>query len=470
VYRAGLIYLMKAVTPLHAGAGESIIGASDLSIQRNILDIPIIDGPSLKGGLKSRLKDRRDDELIKLLFGSEPETTPLEAGSIAILDALPLLIPIRSLFGGWAYVTSPWLLFAFSNRLDIAEEDDMKDASKITTALALDGLGLKSNEVMAPKHLAGNVDGEDVVVLLDEYVFKRKDPSDSFNLFIEMLSDLGNTLKDRLVVVTDEIIKIFLSRGMRIQQRVKLTSNKTVDQGPWGEEQIPPDTIMHFAILCSEGRVRVSREKMLNLIKQAGSAMIDAGKNAKLKPEEIRNILKNTLGKSLFLIVGGDESVGRGIIEIQEFKVNKNVKKKFDFPNRVKVFGSEDLELKSSISDKRRLSDICRRIEKIPKDSMEDYVKELQGLPMLLAQCGIQPTYFYYRYKGEEKKKERWVWKNLSSRIHKLLGEELKEDKILDPLRLMLLEWDIMKFVAQLKRISSIKREDEKNCLKYLQD
>jgi len=461
VYRAGLIYLMKAVTPLHPGAGESIIGTSDLSIQRNKPDIPIIDGPSLKGGLRSRLKDRCDDELIKLLFGSEPEATPLEAGSIAILDALPLLIPIRSLFGGWAYVTSPWLLFAFSNRLDIVE-DDMKGASMITTALALDGLRLKSNEVMAPKYIAGNVDGEDIVVLLDEYVFKRKDPSDSFNIFIKMLSDFENTLKDRLVMVADEFIKIFLSRGMRIQQRVKLTSDKAVDQGPWGEEQIPPDTIMHFAILCSEGRVRVSREKMLNLIKQAGSAMIDTEKNAVFKPEEIRNILKNTLGKSLFFIVGGGESVGRGIIEIQEFKVDKNVNKKFDFPNRVKVSRSGDLELKASISDKKRLSDICRRIEEIPKDSIEDYIKELQGLPTLLAQCGIQSTYFYYRYKGEkeEKRREWWVWKDLSNRTHKLLGEDLKEDRMLDPLRLMLLEWDIMKFAAQLKRISTIKRED----------
>ena len=463
MYRAGLIYLMKAVTPLHPGAGESIIEASDLPIQRNRLDMPIIDGPSLKGGLRNRFRNKCDDELIKLLFGSRPETAPLEAGSVAILDALPLLIPVRSLFGGWAYVTSPWLLFAFSNRLDIVG-DDMKDASEIITALALDGLKLKSNEVMAPKNLAENIDGEDVVVLLDEYVFKRKDLSDSFNLFIRILSGFGNTLKDRLVIVSDDIIKIFLSRGIRIQQRVKLTSNKTVDQGPWGEEQIPPDTIMHLSILCSEGRARVSRERMLDLIKQAGSAIIDIERNVNLKPEEIRNILKNLLGKSLFFIVGGDESVGRGIVEIQELKVNKNVKKNSDFLNKVEIPESEDLELKTSISDKKRLSDICRRIEEIPKDSMEDYVKELQGLPMLLAQCGIQPTYFYYRYKGEkeEKKREWWVWKDLSNRTHKLLGENLKEDKILDPLRLMLLEWDIMKFAAQLKRISSIKRGDKR--------
>lgn len=460
---AGMIYLVRAVTPIHPGAGESIIEASDLPIQRNRLGVPIIDGSSLKGSIRSRLKSKNDEELIKLLFGSKPEETHIESGSIAILDALPLLIPVRSLFGGWAYITSPWLLFTFSNKLDIMG-DDLRDASKIVTALALDSLGLGSSEAMAPETLTENIDGEDVVVLLDEYIFKRKEPKESFNLFVEMLlgGSIGRTLKDRLVIVSDEIVRLFLTRGMRIQQRVKLTSDKTVEHGPWGEEQIPPDTIMYLSFLCSESRVKIKKEKLLNLIKQAGSATIDKEGNVNLRPEELRNVLKNLLGNILLFAVGGDESVGRGVIEIQEFEANKDVRKKdLRIPDQIKMLKSNDIELKAHISDKERLSDIYQRIQKrIPKKN-KDYIKELQSLPTLLVQCGIQPTYFYYKHKGEkdeENKRERWVWEELNNRVYKLLGKDLKKDEILNPLRLMLLEWDIMKFITYLKRISNIFR------------
>jgi len=173
-------------------------------------------------------------------------------------------------------VTFPWLLFSFSNRLDMIGKE-LRDLSKIVMALALDSLKLRSEEVMAPDTLTENVDGKEVVVLLDEYVLNRKKPNELFNQFAKILSDfVENDLKNRLVVVPDELIRIFLKKGIRIQQRVKLTDDKTVEQGGlWGEEHIPPDTIMHFSLICSEGRVKVDMEKLLDLIKLAGSAKID---------------------------------------------------------------------------------------------------------------------------------------------------------------------------------------------------
>jgi CRISPR-associated protein Cmr4 len=460
--RVGLVYLVKSVTPIHPGAGESVIEASDLPIQKNGLKIPLIYGPSLKGGLRSRLKSD-NKELVKLLFGSEPGKTPLEAGSVAVLDALPLLIPVRSLFGGWAYVTSPWLLFTFSNRLDMVG-DDTRKASRIAIALALNSLRLRSCEAIAPDALTEKVDGEDVVVLLDEYVFKKREPNRLFHVFVEMLSGfIGEDLGNKLVIVSDELISLFLSRGLRIQQRVKLTIEKTVDPrtGPWGEEQIPPDTIMFLPLLCSESRAKMKPEKLPDLVKRAGNVEIDKEGNVRLRPEEVRNVLKSMFGKFTFFIVGGDESIGRGIVEMREFGVKKNIKEEeLKLPVKVEMPKPDEMGFKAPISDMNRLLSVCKRIE---KGMPEGYVKELQGLPTLLAQCGVQPTYFYYRYKvGKDEKKERewWLWEDLNGRIRKLLGMELKRDEILEPLKLMLLEWDITRFAAQLKRLGSIFKKE----------
>jgi len=464
MYRAGSVYLLKTITPIHSGVGESIVEASDLPLQRDKLGIPIINGSSLKGGLRSRLKREINVELVKLLFGSEPDKTPLESGSVAVLDALPILVPIRSLFGGWAYVTSPWLLFAFSNRLDMV--DDVGGASEVVMALALESLKLKGDEALAPNALTGDVDGEEVVVLLDEYVLRRKKPGSFFDSFVKILSDfIEENVGDRVVVVSDEVIKVFLSRGMRIQQRVKLTGEKIVEHGPWGEEQIPPDTIMHFSFLCSESRVKVKKKTILSIIELGCDVGMDKDGNVDLKPKNVRDILERIVSESLFFVIGGDESVGRGVVEIRKFKVNGDIDEGVKLPVRVEMPEPDSVELMGSISDSERLKIAYERLRERVFEEHEDYVKELQGLPTLLAQCGVQPTYFYYRYKGKknEKEGEWWVWKDLSDRIRKLIEKDLEKDKILNPLKLILLEWDLMKFTAQLKRISGIKREGGKN-------
>ena len=103
---AKLLFL-HALSPLHAGTGQGV-GVIDLPIAREkATDIPIVPGSSLKGVLRDACTDTGDKIAV---FGPETENADAHAGSAHFTDARLLLLPVRSLAGTFAWVTSPLLL------------------------------------------------------------------------------------------------------------------------------------------------------------------------------------------------------------------------------------------------------------------------------------------------------------------------------------------------------------------------
>ena len=100
--------LFHALSPLHAGTGQSI-GAIDLAIARDrATQFPYLPGSSIKGSLRdvARQKLVQNALLIKL-FGPETANASEHAGALIVSDANLLLLPVRSVAGTFAWVTSP---------------------------------------------------------------------------------------------------------------------------------------------------------------------------------------------------------------------------------------------------------------------------------------------------------------------------------------------------------------------------
>ncbi len=139
-----------ALSPLHAGTGQSV-GAIDLSIARDrATDMPYCPSSSLKGSLRSLAEG--DDRPGKgsttwALFGPDTEHAHEHAGALAFGDANLLLLPVRSIAGTFAWVTSRFLLGRFARDAREAGLDGLPPLPTtdldISTAAVTDGTALR---------------------------------------------------------------------------------------------------------------------------------------------------------------------------------------------------------------------------------------------------------------------------------------------------------------------------------------
>src|SRR5579884_2839412 len=100
---------IHALSPLHAGTGQGT-GVIDLPIAREkATGLPFLPGSSLKGTLRAQCSGQ---DCVKV-FGPDAAdilTDSNQASAAQFSDQRLLLLPIRSLAGTFAWVTSPYVL------------------------------------------------------------------------------------------------------------------------------------------------------------------------------------------------------------------------------------------------------------------------------------------------------------------------------------------------------------------------
>lgn len=118
MFEASQLVFYYAISPVHMGAG-SAIGAIDSPIQREVhTQHPMFAGSGLKGALRHHFNrawvrgegdSSKPPSLINRIFGPDTGASDF-AGALSLSDAQLLALPVRSLKGGFAYVTSPLAL------------------------------------------------------------------------------------------------------------------------------------------------------------------------------------------------------------------------------------------------------------------------------------------------------------------------------------------------------------------------
>ncbi len=292
-------------TPLHAGVGSGL-SSIDLPIQRErTTQYPMLQGSGIKGKLrataefaKSRNKFTQED--IDILFGP-PTTGDDYAGALISGDARILLFPVRSLSGVFAYTTSYDVLNRFKRDLERGQiytnqpvtwniPDQLKDKALITT----------TSEVHANN-----------TIVLEEFSFDAqadKQVDDIANWIVDKaLPNLGagsywaDKIRNSLVILPDNDFRDFALYATEVITRVRIDRNKkTVEKGAlWTEEHLPTDTLMYVPIYATDARK-------------------NGKEGTKLRGKEILRKAE-TLGSETgnFLQLGGDETVGRGIVRIR---------------------------------------------------------------------------------------------------------------------------------------------------------
>ena len=280
--KARLLFV-HALSPLHAGTGQGV-GVIDLPVAREkATGLPYLPGSSLKGVLRDACEDR---EKRVRIFGPDTDSAHEHAGSVQISDQRLLLLPVRSLKGTFAWVTSPYILRRFLRDVESVKVSGVPSDVPVPTTVgfcfvSFEGCAIEENNRVILEDLDLTAEVNISAREWAEWIGKQVFPDEK--TWQEMLIA-------RFCIVHDDVMGFLLDTTTEIFARVRLREDaKTVKKGGlWYEEALPTETILTGLAVATP---------------------------VKAEPEEVFETLKGLIEKPLQL--GGKATVGRGLCRLR---------------------------------------------------------------------------------------------------------------------------------------------------------
>ncbi|NLF14616.1 MAG: type III-B CRISPR module RAMP protein Cmr4 [Anaerolineaceae bacterium] len=273
--KAKLLFL-QALSPLHAGTGQGV-GAIDLPVAREkATGIPIVPGSTIKGVLRSNC----DEAQRAQIFGPETVDAGDFAGSAQFSDLRLLCLPVRSLSGIFAWVTSPLLLRRLQRDCSMARVPFPAEIPEVGEAAACllpasgsrlaTVIGAQENQVVLEDlRLAGRPDT--ALQALGDWIgmFLFPDDRNWTQIFVE-----------RLCLVHDDVLSFLLETATEIAARIRLEdAKKTVAEGAlWYEESLPAETILSGLLAIQE--IQADEQEITSTIADLARSPLQVGGNA----------------------------------------------------------------------------------------------------------------------------------------------------------------------------------------------
>jgi len=281
--QAKLIFL-HALSPLHAGTGQGV-GAIDLPIAREKgTEIPIVPGSSLKGVLRDACSAlHKDDDTCTRVFGPDTNNAAEHAGAVVLTDLRLVALPVRSLAGVFAWVSSPFLLQRLARDAQLAGLGNVPNKPSVAHA----------ETVLVCSTSALRLNNNDVV--LEDVKLNAQAQADAWAHWLAARvfpndQTWQDYFKTHLCIVHDDVMSYFLQVGTEVTARIRLEDErKTVASGAlWYEESLPAESIL--------------------------AGLVAAQQNGKVEPNKVFEVV-GELTKHLFQI-GGNATVGRGLCRL----------------------------------------------------------------------------------------------------------------------------------------------------------
>lgn len=261
------LVLVHALTPLHAGTGQAV-GAIDLPVARERpTGVPIVPGSSIKGALRAREEDKAWQ---KAIYGPDTQDASDHGGAVQFSDVHTVLLPVRSLAGTFAWVTSPYLLSRFARDAKEAQIllDPAPSVAEIGSCVIGEGSVLAVTIEKIRKVILEDLDlspsgtEADSLALsaigkkLGEALFPDADKATTEEIAENTASRAA--LAARLCLVHDDAMSYLLESATEVSARIRLDpQKKTVVRGAlWTEEALPTETVLAGVAVAS----RVTRE------------------------------------------------------------------------------------------------------------------------------------------------------------------------------------------------------------------
>ncbi|OPJ62772.1 type III-B CRISPR module RAMP protein Cmr4 [Clostridium oryzae] len=291
MYKEKKIVYIKALTPLHAGAGDGL-EIVDMPIQREKhSNIPKIEASSLKGSIKHHLYDKlncKNDEKIRKdmysIFG--PENGDDHASLIGFTDARLLLFPIKSGTDIFKLITCKYVIQRWIEDLkmtdgEIEEESDFLRFIDVADGQFKDFKGEQQQ-------------------ILEEYVFDIDNTDNEVKDGIKII--LENKLKgidiNRVVLLSDKDYIDLVSMYTEIITRNKIDVKTGVAEktGLFTEEYLPSESVLYFIALGSDSFDEANKKTA----------------------SEVMDYFNSNVGE--VFQAGGDATIGKGFVKLLNHK------------------------------------------------------------------------------------------------------------------------------------------------------
>lgn len=342
----GMLFLYTE-TPLHAGSGTSVAGV-DLPIQRERhTQYPMIQSSGVKGAMrdlaehlkkipdkKARLRQLEEKEKkealtseeqtekqtlqqelevltrqIEIVFGPETDRASEHGGALSFTDARILLFPVRSLVGVFAWITCPTVIERFKkdiSRMELLHGIQIPDKEKLNTDWRLDA----RDQALIPESC--KVKTDDGLIVLEDFAFRanseKQTPVKALGEWLaryalpqdDAFRFWQKRLPEALVVVQDDVFRDFVQFSTEVISRIRIGETGTVEAGAlWSEEHLPSDTLLYTLALATDPKDR-------NLARPYFGSAADI----------LHFLKRDVLDLASVVQFGGDETVGRGIIQV----------------------------------------------------------------------------------------------------------------------------------------------------------
>ncbi len=288
-------------TSMHAGTGQAT-GVIDLPVQREgHTGWPCVFGSAVKGALRTRAVDRHGSAgWIYDVFGPPPPRDNTAAfpqpgdygGALAVGDAKLLLLPIRSLSTHFKWVTCPALLGRWQRDIERNRLSGKFGGNWDVPDVADD----RAYVATSPP---------DRKLFLEEFRFDAEVPESklagviaSLTTLIDGKPDQGQpgptrkALEKQLAIISDDRFSTLCRFAAPVDPHVQLYDKKTVAQGPWYEETLPPDTLLYVELLGHPSRKDPASMSASDIMDHATTSLFD--------------------DHDSYLQLGGNETVGMG--------------------------------------------------------------------------------------------------------------------------------------------------------------
>ena len=275
-------YWLHAITPIHAGAGRGL-GYIDMPIAREkVTAWPYIPGSSIKGVIADHFgasdedtRRKEENRVLKAAFGTSGSDNDCAAGALVFTDANILCIPIRSFYGTFAWVTSPFCL----KRTGTAE--NLPDFPGESYAFITDDSKLA---------------GDDGKIYLEDLDISAQKISQAGRIADEIAASVfgdnqewRKIFAERFVIVSDDLFTFLCESGTEVNAHIRINSKTgIVDTGAlWYEESLPVETVLTGRVWCDK-------------------VFVDGVTAA--------DLFERFCGKNLTLQIGGKASTGKGLV------------------------------------------------------------------------------------------------------------------------------------------------------------
>ncbi len=255
------IYWLHALTPLHVGTGSGL-GYIDLPVMREkVTNWPLVPGSAIKGVLsdthqaedaRKKIEDKKDltkhEKRTICAFGRAGDEHS-NSGSLVFTDGRLVCLPVRSLYGTFAWCASALSLQRLARDLELAGVDN---PSAPATSCPERAAWTTGNTKLV-------LGGEDRKVFLEDLDLAASDSQDA-TAWADWLAQqifVGQeawqkAFRERFVIVPDNVFDFLSETGTEVNARVRIEDEKkTVATGAlWYEEALPAETILSGLVWC----------------------------------------------------------------------------------------------------------------------------------------------------------------------------------------------------------------------------